>query len=140
MKQVTLADTGPLVAYFDRSDRDHDWVTDCFKRLSQPLLTCEAVIAEVLFLLRRGGISPVPLLKLITRGILQPSFSLVHEAEQVAALIVRYQDVPMSLADACLVRMAEQYDQATVLTLDSDFFIYRKSNRRALKILSPKSR
>ena len=139
MNQPVLADTGPLVAYFDRSDSDHGWAKDCLTRFTQPLQTCEAVIAETLFLLRRGGISPQPLLKLIARGILLPTFSLRNEAAQVAVLIMRYQDLPMSLADACLVRMAELDDQATVFTLDSNFFIYRKSNRRVLKVLSPKS-
>ena len=138
MSQTVLADAGPLVAYLDRSDQHHDWAKACFARFTQPLHTCEAVIAEALFLLSRGGISPEPLLKLVTRGILQPIFSLKDEAEQVAVLIMRYRDVPMSLADACLVRMAELSDQATVFTLDSDFLIYRKSNRRVLKVLSPK--
>ncbi len=59
-----LADTGPLVAYLDRSDRDHAWAKETFMRLTRPLLTCEAVIAEALFLLRRGGIDPDGLLNL----------------------------------------------------------------------------
>lgn len=139
MSPIILADTGPVVAYLDRSDRDHAWAKACFGRFREPLQTCEAVVAEALFLLHRGGISPEPLLKLLTRGVLQPVFSLKDEADAVSALIVRYRNVPMSLADACLVRMAEQSDQATVFTLDSDFLIYRKSNRRVLKILSPKA-
>lgn len=137
MSPTVLADTGPLVAYLDRSDQYHDWAKACFTRFTQPLHTCEAVIAETLFLLSRGGLSPEPLLKLVTRGVLQPVFSLKDEIEQITALIMRYRDVPMSLADACLVRMAERTDSAIVFTLDSDFSIYRKSNRRVLKVLSP---
>ena len=137
MNQVWLADTGPLVAYFDRRDQHHKWVKSCFSRFTRPLLTCEAVVAEVLFLLSRGGISPDALMQLITRGILQPSFSLKDEAVPVATLIARYRNVPMSLADACLVRMAEIHDHATVFTLDTDFTIYRKSGRRVIKVLSP---
>ena len=57
-----LVDTGPLVAYLDSSDRDHGWAKDQFTRITRPLQTCEAVIAESLFLLQRGGIDPDSLL------------------------------------------------------------------------------
>ncbi|MFT4176408.1 MAG: PIN domain-containing protein [Luteolibacter sp.] len=137
MKETVIVDAGPLVAYFDRSERNHEWAKACFARLTEPLVTCEAVIAEALFLLRRGGISPSALLQLITRGLLVPSFSLRDEASQIHSLIERYQNVPMSLADACLVRMAEIHTNPKVMTLDSDFTIYRKSNRRVIPVLSP---
>ena len=137
MKQVWLADTGPLVAYLDRKDQHHAWSKAWFMRFTGPLLTCEAVVAEALFLLHRGGICPDALLQLITRGVLLPEFSLKDEANPVATLIARYRNVPMSLADACLVRMVDLNDQATVFTLDSDFTIYRKSNRRVINVLTP---
>lgn len=132
-----LADTGPLVAYLDRSDQHHAWAKEQFARFSEPLLTCEAVIAEALFLLRRGGIQPDALLKLVTRGLLLPVFSLAAEAESILDLMHRYRNVPMALADACLVRMAETHEQATVFTLDSDFSIYRKAHRRVIPVLCP---
>ena len=134
---AVLADTGPLVAFFDRSDQHHEWAKRQFARITEPLLTCEAVIAETLFLLRRGGIAPDPLLKLITRGLLVPSFRLDSEAGAILDLMQRYRNVPMSLADACLVRMAETHDPATVFTLDSDFTIYRKARRRVIPLLRP---
>lgn len=134
---ATLADTGPLVAYLDRSDQHHKWSKQQFARFTEPLLTCEAVIAETLFLLRRGGISPDALLKLIIRGLLVPAFHLEKEAEAILNLMQRYRNVPMSLADACLVRMAETHERSTVFTLDSDFTIYRKAQRRVIPLLRP---
>lgn len=133
----TLADTGPLVAYLDRSDRDHLWAKEVFMQLTRPLLTCEAVIAEALFLLRRGGIDPDGLLNLVRRGLVIPEFSLTTEIAAVQQLMKTYRNVPMSLADACLVRMAEIHENAKVMTLDSDFVIYRKSRRRVIPLLRP---
>jgi uncharacterized protein len=133
----TLADTGPLVAYLDRSDRDHVWAKETFMQLTRPLLTCEAVIAEALFLLRRGGIDPDGLLNLVRRGLVIPDFSLTTEIAEVQQLMKTYRNVPMSLADACLVRMAEIHENSKVMTLDSDFVIYRKSRRRVIPLLRP---
>lgn len=133
----TLADTGPLVAYLDRSDRDHVWARETFMQLTRPLLTCEAVIAEALFLLRRGGIDPDGLLNLVRRGLVIPEFSLTSEIAAVQQLMKTYRNVPMSLADACLVRMAEIHQNSEVMTLDSDFVIYRKSRRKVIPLLRP---
>jgi predicted nucleic acid-binding protein len=132
-----FTDTGPLVAYLDRSDRDHVWAKEIFMRLTRPLLTCEAVIAEALFLLRRGGIDPDGLLNLVRRGLVIPEFSLNREIAAVQQLMKTYRNVPMSLADACLVRMAEIHENSQVMTLDSDFVIYRKSRRKVIPLLRP---
>lgn len=132
-----LIDTGPLVAYLDRSDRDHMWAKDAFKQLVRPLLTCEAVIAEALFLLRRGGIDPDGLLCLISRGLVVPDFSLVTEIGAIHQLMKTYRNIPMSLADACLVRLAEIHEHSKVMTLDSDFVVYRKSRRKVIPLLRP---
>jgi predicted nucleic acid-binding protein len=132
-----LVDTGPLVAYLDRSDQDHVWAKDHFMRIKRPLLTCEAVLAESLFLLRRGGIDPDGLLNLISRGLVVPKFSLAAEIQAIHQLMRSYRNIPMSLADACLVRMAEIHERSMVLTLDSDFVIYRKSHRKVIPLLRP---
>lgn len=134
---VILADTGPLVAYLDGRERHHEWAKAQFTRFTAPLLTCEAVIAETLFLMRRGGIHPDGLLKLIVRGLLLPEFRLLDETPSILALMERYKNVPMSLADACLVRMAELHEGANVFTLESDFTRYRKSQRRVISVISP---
>ncbi|MGL5019741.1 MAG: type II toxin-antitoxin system VapC family toxin [Luteolibacter sp.] len=132
-----IVDTGPLVAYLDRSDRDHLWAKECFMRITRPLLTCEAVVAEALFLLRRGGIDPDGLLNLISRGLVVPDFSLAAEIRVIQQLMKTYRNIPMSLADACLVRMAETHENSKVMTLDSDFVIYRKSRRKVIPLLRP---
>ncbi len=132
-----IADTGPLVAYLDRSDKDHAWAKDNFIQITRPLLTCEAVIAEALFLLRRGGIDPDGLLHLIQRGLLIPTFRLSDEIATIQQLMKTYRNIPMSLADACLVRMSELHENSKVMTLDSDFVVYRKSRRKVIPLLIP---
>jgi predicted nucleic acid-binding protein len=132
-----LVDTGPLVAYMDRSDRDHLWAKKHFMQITRPLLTCEAVLAEAFFLLLRGGIAPDGLLNLIRRGLVVPGFSLAAEIEAIQVLMKTYRDLPMSLADACLVRMSEIYKSSKVLTLDSDFVVYRKFRRNLIPLLRP---
>jgi predicted nucleic acid-binding protein len=82
------------------------------------------------------GLSPL-VLELIRRGILNVAFELEDEVERLLELQRTYADVPMSLADACLVRMAERCDRARVATLDSDFHVYRKHGRRRIPLLSP---
>lgn len=136
MREI-IVDTGPLIAYLDRSDRDHAWARECFMRITRPLLTCEAVIAESLFLLRRGGIDPDGLLNLINRGLVVPEFSLTKEILAIQHLMKTYRNIPMSLADACLVRMAEIQEDSEVMTLDSDFVVYRKSRRKVIPLVWP---
>ena len=97
MRPFVLADTGPLVAFLDRSDQHHEWAKGCFSHFTEPLFTCEAVIAETLFLLRRGGIAPSPLLELITRSILVPSFTLRDQADGIRKLMEKYSNIPISL-------------------------------------------
>jgi len=135
---VVIVDTGPLVAYLDRSDRDHNWAKETLMEITQPLLTCEAVIAEALFLLRRGGIEADGLLNMIKRGLLLPEFRLSEEIGAIQQLMKTYRNIPMSLADACLVRMAEVHESSKVMTLDSDFVVYRKSRRKVIPLLYPR--
>jgi predicted nucleic acid-binding protein len=137
MKEVLL-DTGPLVAYLNRADRFHDWAKTQWERISPPMVTCEAVLAETCYLLRNlpGGSQAV--LELVNRAIIQIHFRLEEEALSVGKLLVRYANVPMSLADGCLVRMAEQRSKSAVLTLDTDFRIYRKHGRHVISVMTPR--
>jgi predicted nucleic acid-binding protein len=137
MNAVTLADAGPLVAYLDRTDAHHTWARGQMARLTEPLLTCEAVMAEAWHLLRRGRIHPDHLLALVNQGALVVVFDFMAEATAIRALIQRYRSVPMSLADACLVRMSELHDSARVLTVDTDFSIYRRHGRKMIPLLAP---
>jgi predicted nucleic acid-binding protein len=105
--------------------------------ITRPLLTCDAVIAETLFLLRRGGIGPDDLLDLIARGLVVPKFNLAAEIAAIQQSIKTYRNIPMSLADACLVRMSEIHEDSKVMTLDSDFTVYRKSRRKVIPLICP---
>jgi len=131
-----LLDTGPLVAFFNRRDRHHEWTVDQWSRLTAPLLTCEAVLSEASFLLSRHT-AHSPVLELVERGLLQAPFRLEDEVSAVRRLVGRYTDVPMSLADACLVRMSEQHADCAVLTLDRHFTVYRRHGRQLIRTIMP---
>jgi predicted nucleic acid-binding protein len=135
--KTTLLDTGPLVAYLNRRDRHHGWAKRALEGLRPPLETCDPVLSEACFLLSRGGIDPTLPLVLLDRGVLRSAFSAHAEARPLARLMTRYRDVPMSLADACLVRMSELHDDCQLVTLDSDFAIYRRHGRRRIPTVSP---
>lgn len=132
-----ILDTGPLVALLNRRDRHHDWAAEQWSHAAPPLLTCEPVIAEACFLVQPFAGAQPAVLDLITRGILDLSFRLADESKAVSRLLKKYRDVPMSLADACLVRMAELHAHGVVLTLDSDFSIYRKNRRQVIPTVTP---
>ena len=137
MKRV-IVDTGPLVALLNGNDSQHEWARVVLDRIEPPLVTCEAVVSEACFLLHRihGGQDAV--MELLARDVVAIDFSLRAEHDAVRKLMARYKSVPMSLADACLVRMSELDDKATVLTLDSDFGIYRRNRRQAIPTIRPK--
>jgi predicted nucleic acid-binding protein len=134
---VIIADTGPLVAYLDRSDQHHAWAKEVMATLTEPLLTCDAVLAEVTFLLQRGGIAAGLPMRMIERGLLVSEFSIANEAASLRALLERYHDVPMSLADACVVRISELHHDVKVWTTDSDFTIYRRNRRSIIPLIMP---
>ena len=140
MSGPTLLDTGPLVAFLNGRDHYHEWALGQWGRLRPPLLTCEAVLSEACFLLRshiRGAGSVIELLK---RRLIVPSFRLDDEAATVAKLLLRYDNVPISLADACLVRMTELHAESVVLTLDRHFTVYRRHGRQVIPTLMPRDR
>jgi predicted nucleic acid-binding protein len=137
MTRPTLLDTGPLVAFLNRRDRYHPWATAHMARLRPPLLTCEAVLSEACFLLRTWHSGSATVLELLERGLVQVPFCLREEVGRIKRLLTRYANVPMSLADACLVRMTEQYTDSVVLTCDSDFRLYRKHGRQVIPTLMP---
>jgi uncharacterized protein len=139
MLHQIIVDTGVLVASIDRRDRYHTWVTEQLKQIMPPLLTCEAVISETWFLLQRVKNGRETLLQLLDRKQVLVQFDLDAELGAVVALLSRYQSVPVSLADAELVRMAELYPKSMVFTLDSDFQIYRKNRDRPIPLLTPQS-
>ncbi|MBD1809046.1 PIN domain-containing protein [Microcoleus sp. FACHB-SPT15] len=135
MKQNIILDTSPLVAFIDKSDRFHNWAVENWKTIAIPLFTCEAVISEACFLLQRtyGGQNAV--MSLLNTGTIQIPFRLRDEIGRIRELMNRYQNVPMSLADGCLVRMSELIKGSCVLTLDSDFRVYRKNRNEMIDLI-----
>ena len=134
---AAIVDTGPLVAFFDRAERNHRWVAERFEELDAPLLVCEPVLAETAYLLARYPRAQDALLDLIQIGALSVAFRIDEHIGALRKLLQKYRDTPMSLADACIVRMSELHDRHAVLTLDSDFLVYRKRGRVALTLVYP---
>jgi len=133
-----IVDTGPLIALLNTRDRQHGWVRENWGRISAPLLVCEPVVTEACFLARRlGAGAQEAVLDFLAHGVLALSFRLADEGATVTRLLEMYRDVPMSLADACIVRMAEQRARSVVFTLDSDFAIYRINGRQRIPLLTP---
>jgi predicted nucleic acid-binding protein len=132
-----IVDAGPIAAWLNRRDDLHAWATETFARLPPPLLTCEPALTEASFLIRRAGGVGSEVASLLYRGVLRVAFHLETEAEAIERLMNRYRQVPMSLADTCLVRMSEVHARSRVFTTDSDFRIYRRHDRQMIPILAP---
>lgn len=137
MLHQVIVDTGILVSLIDRKDRYHTWVIEQVTQIAPPLLTCEAVISETWFLLQRVTKGRETLLQLLEQQQVIVQFDLNAELLRVITLLTSYQSVPVSLADAELVRMAELYPDSLIFTLDRDFQIYRKNRNRLISLLSP---
>lgn len=133
----TLVDAGPIIAFWNRADRHHEWAADCFRTLRPPLFTTEPVIAEACHFIIGSRRSPKPLLETIESGVITIPFQLVSQAGWIASLIDKYGG-QMDLADATLVRMSEIFDDCQVFTTDySDFSIYRRHGRQIIPLLTP---
>jgi predicted nucleic acid-binding protein len=137
MKQIVILDTGPLVAYFRKSDQFHHWVITEWSKVNLPVLSCDAVISEACFLLRDSPNVQRAIFELIESNAIAIDFNLQREAFNVRQLMKRYESVPMSFADACLVRMSEKWVNSAVFTLDSDFSIYRRDRNNLIPLIAP---
>ncbi len=134
-----ILDTGPLLAWLNQRDPFHQWAVDQLATINQPLATCEAVLAEACHLTRIYANGRESVLELLNRKVIKLSFDLQREHEGVGRLLRRYSNVPMSLADACLVRMSELESDCAVVTLDSDFRIFRRHGRKNIPLILPPS-
>ena len=135
--ETLLTDSSPLIALLDRSDQHHDWAVEQFSHFSNPLLTCEGAITEAAHLLLDAGVQPWGVLKLIERKIISVQFNLELNLDRVLSLMKKYADTPMDFVDACLVAMTEQKRDCKLLTLDSDFRIYRRFERQTIPLITP---
>lgn len=132
-----VCDTGPLVAFLNRSDQHHEWAAEQFDRLTQPLVTCEPVISEAVFLLQSDGLPADGIFEAIDRGQLTAQFSAEDHWPDLRRLVAKYENLPMSFADACLVRMTELNEQCQVFTVDRHFRLYRRQGRHVIPLLAP---
>lgn len=131
-----IADTGLLVAFANRSDEHHGWAVHVCEGVSEPLLTCEAVLAEATFHLQDPGL----VLAMIADGLVTPSFDCREQLLHLTALAKRYADRRPDLADLCLIRMSELHPRHSVITTDTaDFRIYRRNKREAIPLICPPS-
>jgi len=128
-----IADTGFIVAFARRNDQYHDWATDVAKGITEPLLTCEAVLAEASFHLESSSY----VLSLLQDEMLRVAFDFNRNLQSLEELARRYSDRKPDLADLCLIRMSELYPQHVVITVDNDFRVYRRNRRETIPIQSP---
>ena len=134
-----IIDTGPLVAFLNKADAFHNWAVMQFSQLNPPFYTCESVISEVCYLLSHLDKGPQNTLKMLERELIQIPFKLEAETTLIMSLMSKYVNIPMSLADACLVRMSEQIADSVICTLHSDFKIYRKEKRKVIPVIIPEN-
>jgi predicted nucleic acid-binding protein len=129
-----IADTGFLVAFANRDDRYHEWAMGIARQVTEPLLTCEAVLAEASF-----HLGSVPLvLAMMEKGLIELAFDCREHVKELAMLAGRYADRRPDLADLCLVRMSELHPRHSVITVDrEDFRIYRRNRRKVIPLICP---
>lgn len=128
-----LADTGFLVAFLNRRDRYHRWAAEVAQTVSEPLVTCEAVLAEAAF-----HLNSVPhVLALIDSGLIEIDFDFDASRRRIGALAQRYSDRKPDLADLCLICLSERFPSRPVVTVDGDFRVYRRHQRETIPVVMP---
>jgi predicted nucleic acid-binding protein len=131
-----IADTGFLVAFANARDLHHAWALDVAAQITEPLLTCEPVLAETAFHLGDAGI----VFEMIEEDLIRLAFDCDDHLPQLAALAKRYRDRKPDLADLCLIRMSELHPKHSVLTVDKDFRVYRRNKREVIPLIAPPGR
>jgi predicted nucleic acid-binding protein len=131
-----IADTGFLIAFARIRDRHHSWAVRVAEQVTEPLLTCEAVLAEAAFHLRNAGL----VLEMISEELITLAFDCNDHLPQLVALAKRYADRQPDLADLCLIRMSELFPDHRVITVDDDFRVYRRNKREVIPLISPPRR
>jgi predicted nucleic acid-binding protein len=132
-----IADTGFLVAFARQDDIHHEWAVGLASRVTEPLLTCEAVLAETAFHLHSVSL----VLAMVTEGLIVVAFTCSDHLPRLAALAKAYADRTPDLADLCLIRMSELYPRHSVITVDrEDFRVYRRNKRETIPVICPPER
>jgi predicted nucleic acid-binding protein len=129
-----IADTGLLVAFANRRDRHHSWALSIAEHVSEPLLTCEAVLAETAFHIGKCSV----VFDMLSDGLVTLAFDCSEHLLQLQGLAKRYADRKPDLADLCLIRMSELNPKLPVITVDrEDFRIYRRNKREVIPLICP---
>lgn len=123
------------MALLDRSERHHVLCVDTLSDLTGSLVTCEAVVAEACYLLRNMPGAPEAVIRNVANGVFQTPVRLADRAVSIEKLLKKYRNVPMDLADACIVDLADQIGTGRILTLDRDFEVYRWRSRRKFELI-----
>jgi uncharacterized protein len=131
-----IADTGFLVAFANRRDLHFPWAFALAAQIHEPLLTCEAVLAETAFHLRDSAL----VLRMLETGLIRLAFDMETHRSELSGLVRGYQDRQPDLADLCLIRMSELHPDHPVVTVDGDFRIYRRNRREAIPLIMPPAR
>jgi predicted nucleic acid-binding protein len=135
--QAFLTDSGPLVALLNRFDAQHHWAREQFEHVPCPVWTCEGAVAEASYLLQADRLPPWGILELMEREIVAVRFDLELNLDRVLSLMKKYADTPMDFVDACLVVMTEEKRDCRLITIDSDFRIYRRFERQTIPLIAP---
>lgn len=130
-----IVDAGAMVAVVDARDEWHSVAAQKFRDLPKPFITCESALSEAHYILKRTSIGRSKISELFTQKVVEIGFDLTTEIEVVNAFMEKYRDVPMSLADACLVRMTEVHTASKLLTFDSDFQVYRRNQSESIETI-----
>ena len=140
MNRSRIVDAGPLVAYIDKSEPLHKWAKSEFANAEGTLITCEAVLTEVCFFLSKVSSGIESLMQFLERAPVLTVPIFEARRSQIKKLMATYHNVPMSFADACLVQLSELYPDTPILTIDSDFLIYRRNRDEHLPVILPPSK
>lgn len=132
-----LVDSSFLIALYDQSDFDHTRCLHAYESLDRPLVTCEAVVTESVYMLRYANGAAEALLASVESGALEIAFRLNEAAGSIHSIMKKYRDTPADFADACLIQMADELGTGDILTLDSDFVHYRWRKTRPFRMLIP---
>jgi predicted nucleic acid-binding protein len=129
-----IADTSFIVGFANRADEYHDWALNVGGQVSEPLLTCEPVLAEAAHHLKDVRI----VLGMIHDGLITLAFDCMEHLPQLHELAERYSDRRPDLADLCLIRMSELFPKHPIITTDrDDFRIYRRNKREMIPLICP---
>ncbi|PWN06351.1 hypothetical protein DDZ15_11055 [Rhodohalobacter mucosus] len=136
MKRIFI-DTGPMISLLNKRDSHHLWATQRLNQMDEPMTIVTASVTEVLFILKRMGVTAAHFFNWVDEGILVVENPYPEKKELIHRLYGKYSDIPVSFADICLLAAAYSNSNVSVFTLDSDFLLFRNSKGKPLDLISP---